>query len=456
MKLTFIVLCVFNYLNINLLTSQNNCWKSISSGDQFVLAVREDGTLWAWGANNYGQLGNGSKLESSTPMQVGNENNWTRVIAGPRNSFAFKNDNSLWGWGDNANYQLGIGHNQMQLSPVLIGYNWKVISPATSHTLAIRNDGTLWGWGNNSNLQLGVGLGTPYSAKPIPIDTLERDWTSVSAGVVHSAGIKSGRNLRVWGEGGQGQLGRGNYFSSSIPVQVGGDGDWYQVSCGYDFTLAIKQDLTLWGWGLGTPVNGSGQNFSSPKQLSLDKNWNSIDAGFWYSLALKRDSTLWAWGRNEFGQLGLGNFQNIPSPTLVDKDLKWVQITSGGIFSSGLLADKRCMVWGDNTAGNLGNGTDLDSNIPIIVSCNDLTTQNDLNKNDNLTIFPNPTNGRIYFSRIVPDGTISIFNLQNQLIVRLGNNNKDYVDLEQLEPGVYILRMESGFHNWFVKILKNI
>ncbi len=131
-----------------------NVIPQISTGSNYSLAIRADGTLWAWGLNFFGRLGDGTTFSKSSPVRIGTESNWKTVSTGNYHSLAVKADGTLWAWGENEHGQLGDGTTIDKISPVRIGTgnNWKTISAGDGYSLAIKTDGTLWAWGYHNSI----------------------------------------------------------------------------------------------------------------------------------------------------------------------------------------------------------------------------------------------------------------------------------------------------------------
>jgi len=245
-------------------------WASVSAGRFHTLAIKADGTLWAWGYNGSGQLGDGTTTNRLSPVQIGTATNWASVSAGVGHSVAVRTDGTLWVWGFNGSGQLGDGTTTNRLSPVRIGTaaNWATVSAGGGYSVAIRTDGTLWAWGNN----------------------------------------------------GSGQLGDGTTTGRLSPVRIGTATNWAFVSTGADYTLAIRTDGTLWAWGhngSGQLGNGTTVNLHSPVRIGTATNWASVSACTDHTLAIRTDGTLWAWGNNASGQLGDGTTTNRRSPVQI-------------------------------------------------------------------------------------------------------------------------------------------
>jgi alpha-tubulin suppressor-like RCC1 family protein len=289
-------------------------WVSISAGLYHTVAIKSGGTLWAWGSNYYGQLGVDSSREGRySPVQIGNENNWVAVSAGSLHTMAIKSDGTLWAWGDNSHGQLGDSGiaTSFQTTPEQIGTDthWAFVSAGDLHNIAIKTDGTIWVWGNNFYGQLGDGTQTSQTyPKQICIGT---KWIAISAGMSHTMAIKTDGTLWAWGSNYYGQLGDGNINTiiMTTPEQIGKDTSWIAVSAGAAHTMAIKINGTLWGWGYnncGQLGDGSTTSSYSPVQIGFDTDWFEVVTGPSHTLALKTYGTLWAWGAYEFGALGDG------------------------------------------------------------------------------------------------------------------------------------------------------
>jgi alpha-tubulin suppressor-like RCC1 family protein/uncharacterized protein YfaP (DUF2135 family) len=348
-------------------------WKSVAVGSHFTVAIKNDGTLWAWGENSYGQLGDGTTVSKSTPTQIGIGSNWKSVAAGGYHTVAVKNDGTLWAWGSNFIGQLGNGTYIDKNTPTRIGtaINWQSVTAGYLHTLAIRNDGTLWAWGKNSYGQLGDG--TDFSkSTPTIIGISTTNWQSVTAGSNHTVGIKGDGTLWAWGSTSDGQLGDGTIpiINESSPIRIGSVSNWQNVSAGANHTMAIQSDGTLWAWGsneygkLAVPVNYN-NNKCSPTRIATFSNWKSVSAGSQHTVAIKSDGTLWSWGDNFYGQLGEGpvryfyagpvNYIDRDSPTKIGTRMDWQSVSAGSNHTMAIENGGNLWAWGSNDNGQLGD-----------------------------------------------------------------------------------------------------
>lgn len=311
----------------------NEEWTVISCAGNSVAAIKADGTLWTWGLNNRGQLGQNDVVRRSSPTQVGALMDWSSVSATMYQGacVAVKTDGSLWTWGPNDTGQLGQGDETDRSSPTQVGglLTWAKVSGGTRAGAAIKTDDSLWIWGNNGNGQLGQGTtGVPIKS-PVQI---AGSWSFVALGDNGEHAIRTNGALFAWGSPGAAQLGTNSYVQFNSPVQIGALLDWAFISAnGSGNRAALKTDNTLWVWGnngygqLGLGDQGSFQatNRSSPTQLGSD-TWLAVSTGYQMG-GIKTNKTLWTWGRNQAGQLGLGNTVNRSSPVQVGSD-NWSKI----------------------------------------------------------------------------------------------------------------------------------
>jgi len=262
---------------------------TIGVGRQHRAAIKTDGTLWTWGDNTSGELGNGTTEASSVPLKVLDD--VAAVSVGAWHTAAIKTDGTLWTWGSNSCGQLGNGNTEDSLIPIKVMDHAVAVCAGGNHTAAIKTDGSLWMWGFNKSGQLGNGT-TADSLEPIKVlDNV----VAVSLGYAHSSAIKIDGTLWMWGSNDFGKLGNGTTENSPVPVKV--MDHVRSVSAGHDHTTAIKTDSTLWTWGKnsgGQLGNGTTENSLLPVKV-LD-NIVAVSAGEQYSGALKPDGILWTWG----------------------------------------------------------------------------------------------------------------------------------------------------------------
>lgn len=298
------------------------------------------GNLWNWGSNVYGQLGDGTTNNRTAPNPLETAPTGLSlpafaflVSSGIGSTAAILTDGSLWTWGYNRYGALGDGTTSDRSSPVTVagGGTWKQVSMSKHPTVtynncsAIKSDGTLWAWGNNNAGQIGNGTTSNYSS---PVSTsigTGNTYIQISGSQDVVAGIQDNGTLWTWGYNNSGALGDGTTSNRSSPVTVVGGFKWKQVSIGgtnaaslAPVSTAIKSDGTLWAWGTndyGQIGNGTTSYYSSPVSVAGGgTNWKQVSAGLDSVYAIKSDGTFWAWGRNNLGQLSDATSSNRSSP----------------------------------------------------------------------------------------------------------------------------------------------
>ena len=273
--------------------------------DSHVLAVRSDGTLWAWGANTGGQLGDGTKVSKDLPNQIGVRTDWVKAFAGGSHSLALRSDGTLWAWGMNTYGQLGAVRMKTlsetngstntnvnsyqkavavsdQVRPIQVGTfkNWLTLSAGGQHNLALKKDRSLWVWGDHSKGQLGIGsvgattteTNTNSATVFSPARLGSAFWSDVSAGLDHSLGVRSDGTLWAWGNNATGQLGDGTRVEKKAPVQIGAANNWKKVWAGNAVSFGQKNDGSLFRWGdSANQSNGSEKIVEEPAEVSFSQ-----------------------------------------------------------------------------------------------------------------------------------------------------------------------------------------
>jgi alpha-tubulin suppressor-like RCC1 family protein len=304
------------------------------------LGLRVNGTLWAWGSNSVGQLGTGNIISRSSPTSViGGYTDWIQVGVGNTNyhSLAIRANGTAWAWGSNGNGLLGDGTTANKSSPVSVvgGFtDWVQLTAGRNHSLGLRADGTAWGWGSNLNGRIGDGTVTNRSS-PVSVVGGFTDWTQVSASTVHSLGVRADGTAWAWGSNSFGRLGDNTTISRRSPVSVvGGFTDWTQLAAGSLHSLGLRANGTVWGWGdagFGQLGNNSIVDASSPVSVVGGfTDWVSVQTGRSHTVALRSNGTTWAWGNNASGRLGDNSTINRSFPIqVVGGFTDWVQVSAG-------------------------------------------------------------------------------------------------------------------------------
>ncbi len=340
---------------------------AVSVGEHTV-DLKSDGTLWTWGWNNFGQLGyyiTGSY--TNLPGPVSALSGVAAVSAGFNYTAAVKSDGTVWVWGNNQDGQLGNGtyDGSFHQNPQQVGGvdGIRAVSAGGSHVVALKSDGTVWTWGENDFGQLGYVTSTPLSGMtPSQVGGLT-GVVAVAAGARQSAALKSDGTVWTWGDNGNGNLGYGSYddFSHPVPVQVPGLSSITAIASGTWYFMALKSDGTVWTWGtnnsgvLGYDTTPLGFSMS-PAQVNNLTGVAAIAAGNSHAVAIMPDGTLWTWGSNNYGQLGNGSYDadSHPTPALIT-GLSGVNTVAAGYASTvALKSDGRLWGWGNDENGQLG------------------------------------------------------------------------------------------------------
>lgn len=326
-------------------------WTQISAGGSHSLALRANGTLWAWGSNGNGQLGDnslGTASKSSPVSVVGGFADWIRASAGIGHSIGLRANGTLWAWGANSYGRLGDGTTTPRFSPVSVvgGFtDWDSAAAGNTHSLAIRANGTAWAWGFNANGRLGDNTASLSATSPVSVVGGFTDWTSVAAGLSHSVGLRANGTIWTWGYNTGGQLGDSSIgtASKSSPVAVvGGFTDWIQISATSVHTIALRANGTAWAWGSNTSGRlGDGTTVAKSSPVAVVggfTDWVQVSANI-HTVAVRANGTAWAWGANGSGQLGDGSLTTASksSPvSVVGGFTDWVQVSCSTDHSLGI------------------------------------------------------------------------------------------------------------------------
>lgn len=454
MKRTITILVLFITLQMSA-----QCWQSISAGEYHTLAIKDDGTLWAWGRNVLYQLGDGTEVNKNIPIQIGTANNWVNIHAGYSSSYGIKADGTLWAWGSNGSGKLGTGNSNWVIpTPTQIGTdtNWLSVSDGWNHTIALKTDGTLWAWGNNEYGQLGDNT-TVNRSIPTQIGTAT-NWQAIATGIYHSLAVKTDGTLWFWGS-------RSNIYGTStqnnIPTQIGTDTNWLKLAGGQHHCAAIKTDGTLWSWGensTGQLGDGTTIYRTNPIQVGTATDWLDVSAGTRYTIATKNNLSLWSWGYNYSGQLGLGTYGNTSDvyiPTQVGTSVNSNKISAGGYHALVINSDGFIRGTGSNVVGQIGDGTFVEKNSLTSISCYPSVLSKEDFAFNQLKVYPNPVRDILNFSFDKEIITVSIYNLLGQEVATKSmNTNQDSIDISHLTSGTYLIKVISGVGVKTLKIIK--
>ncbi len=343
--------------------------RSLSTAQTHNYVLKANGTAWSWGANQEGQLGDGTVLNRTAPVALPGLSTIVSISAGWSHGLAARSDGAVFGWGLNLDGQIGDGTTTRRLTAVQVtGVNGAVaVAAGKLHSLALKSDGTVWAWGNNTRGQLGDSTTTSKTV-PVQVSSLT-GVVAIAAGEYHSVALKNDGTVWTWGDNPNGQLGDGTNTRRTIPVQV----DWITgveaIASTANHTLALRSDGTVWGWGSGGNGElGQGSSlgaWNSPVRMEGITNARAIAAGAQHSLVLKSDGTVWATGLNTSGQLGDASVVRRPVPVQVNQLTGVAAIAAGAVHSVALKVDGSLWAWGTNSAGQFGVATPAVSTIPV-------------------------------------------------------------------------------------------
>ncbi len=436
----------------------------VSTAGSRGFAMCSNGTVNAWGS---GGLGNGTSANSLSPILIDNltNANVASIECGYSHTFAIKNDGTLWGWGWNNRGQVGDGTTTNPYAPVQIVGMTGVIDAAGGygHSLAVKNDDTVWAWGANESGQLGDGTETDQLT-PVQVIGLT-GIIAVSAGSRHSMALKNDGTVWTWGANWSGQLGNGNTSNNGTPTQLSGLTGITQIAGADGHSLILKNDGTVWAFGensagqIGDGIYGSRLTPSQVSGLTGITAITGNEEG--HSMALKSDGTVWTWGSNFNGQLGIGTSgagTNRTTPVQVSTLSGMTAISGGRYFSLAVKNDGTVWTWGANSGGSLGTGTSASSTVPVQV-INLCTTLAIEEVNDTLTfkMYPNPSNGQFQLNfEHTPSEAIKleIYSvLGSKLYASTIHNQNNPIDISNLSNGLYIVKLFEGSKTYSQKIV---
>ncbi len=347
---------------------------AIAAGGNHSLALKSNGTVWAWGYNGYGQLGDGTTTRRLEPVQITGLTGVIAIAAGGNHSLALRGNGTVWAWGLNTNGQLGNGTTTSSSTPVQVSNlsGIAAIAAGGNHSLALTTGGGVKAWGYNASGQLGNGT-TTRSSIPLNVSGLTSGVTAIAAGESHSLALNSSGGVKAWGYNGYGQLGDGNVINNLTPGNVSGlTAGIDAIAAGGNHSLALTNAGGVKAWGLNT-YGQLGNNTTTESHLPLDVSglagMTAIAAGGNHSLALTSTGGIKAWGYNAYGQLGDETTTYRTTPVDVFSLTSGITaITAGESHSLALTNAGGARAWGLNTNGQLGNDSTTNSSTPVNVN----------------------------------------------------------------------------------------
>jgi alpha-tubulin suppressor-like RCC1 family protein len=291
-------------------------WSVVSAGEFHTCAINASKSLYCWGGNTSGQVGDGTVEQRLSPKRIGSSGAWASVAAGGAHTCAVSTGKSLYCWGWNALGQIGDGTDTNRLTPKRIGTSgaWASVAAGGLHTCAVTTGKSLYCWGFN---QLGqVGDGTETTPRPSPRKVGKSGvWASVATGYIHTCAVSTGKSLYCWGDNDYGQIGDGTDTNRPSPKRIGTSGAWARVNAGggstASHTCATTTGKSLYCWGdndhgqIGDGPLGTSPRLT-PKKVGSSGVWASSTAGGYHGCAISTGKSLYCWGLNLNGQVGDG------------------------------------------------------------------------------------------------------------------------------------------------------
>ncbi len=466
---------VSKLLLLYLLVANNafaQCYTKVLTSSGTSVARRTDGTLWAKGPNNGGCAGNGNTNDLLNYTQIGTDTDWSdNYSVSSSHVLAIKNNGKLWAWGSESFGVCGTGAQGTggHILPTQVGVdNWISVASNSSSSLGVKSDGTLWGWGSNNDGQIGIGSTLQYNQlTPLQIGT-DTNWQKVFSGGNTCFAIKTDGTLWSWGSTGVG--GKLGYLASNLNVTrlsphiVNTDTNWEAVVMDYNTAIGLKTDGTLWGWGYdagqGQFGNGSLDSFATsvPIQIGIDSDWKQVSMSSDACVAIKNNATRWGWGINGISYvLGDGTTQVRLIPTQLDSDADWLsadmETESGGNGSNAIKQNNSLFHWGYDIA------TNLRYSMPTLVGTT-CVLENVTFKEKVFKVYPNPTNTFITIQFLNTTAyKIQIYNALGQIMQQdkssnADNNSVKKIDLSVYDKGMYYLSIEADGQLYQQKIIK--
>ncbi|MEO8134513.1 MAG: BACON domain-containing carbohydrate-binding protein [Betaproteobacteria bacterium] len=408
--------------------------KAAAGGYFHSLALRTDGTVLAWGANNEGEIGDGTRNWRALPVPVSGLSGVSAIAAGNYHSLALKADGTVWAWGDNFYGQIGDGTVTGRIAPVrvpgLTGIT--AIAAGGSHSVALRADGTVWAWGDNEVGEIGDGTNIQRNS-PVQVAGLT-GVTAISTVYSHTLALKSDQTVWAWGDNFAGQLGDGTTTDRNVVVRVAGLTGVVQVVAGGFSSYARRPDGTVVAWGrnfYGQLGDGTTLQRTSPVAMTGITGATVVVAGASHAAILRSDGSISSVGQNVIGQLGDASIVQAPAPVRLNALSLIARVAAGRTHSLALRTNGTVVGWGENALGQLGDGTSIAQGTPVDAA--GLTAMSAIAAGDDFSL------------ALRSDGTV--WSWGDNSYGQLGNSTKVSRTAPGLVPGLTgVVAIATGWH----------
>ncbi len=416
----------------------------IEKGYTFTVFLKPDGTVWACGSNDYGQLGDGTYYRKSIPVQIDGLNDVVSISAGGSYVLALKSDGTVWSWGRNQAGQLGLGDTTNRNIPSQISTitNARAVYAVSLNSYIILDDNTVKSCGRTGNGMLGLGSQSANILTHTTIDLSNVEQLVVGSN--HVFAIKKDGTLWGWGENNTNCLGLNNINGKlfKTPTRITSFTDYKTIYAGYSRTFIEKKDGTIWAIGMnnfGELGIGTNASVSGLIEIPTHTNVSNITSFGYSTTLLKDDGSIWSSGRNTYGQFGNRSHdddthvrftQSNPIPGDVI-----VLASSRTNYSNNIVATKnKVYAWGYSSEGQLGIAnnrytyTVIPTEVDIIINSAPVINEQEIQSN----IFLTEENKQTFFSLEVSDADSDPLTC------------KYYIDGNEVEAGSVVLNKTIG------------
>jgi alpha-tubulin suppressor-like RCC1 family protein len=363
-------------------------WTDLTAGGDHTCGLTGDGAAHCWGLDTLGQLGDGPRIRSSTPVAVAGGLTFASLTAGYGHSCGLTSSGVAYCWGYNYSGELGDGSTTNRPTPVpVVGLTFASLTAGSGHTCGLTSGGAAYCWGDNHYGELGDGStdSSAFYLRPAPVAVVGGlMFVSLTAGSWHTCGVTTNGAAYCWGLNAAGDLGDGSTDSSALyvrpaPVAVAGGLTFASLTAGLQHTCGVAANGAAYCWGdnyYGGLGDGSRDSAASYRRLTPvavvgGLTFASLAAGRWYTCGLTSGGTAYCWGSDESGQLGDGSsgFMNLGvRPSAVAGGLTFARLTASGSHVCGVTSGGAAFCWGDNSDGELGDGSTTTRLTPVGVA----------------------------------------------------------------------------------------